>query len=600
MSTAAHTLPDQERKDLTKALEAFARDLLVLIKTFSVYPQGHPAPKRVAERLAQWSPTGERTEFSVGITPTRLLVENQFIGSDGSRIATLASLLHGRKVMRLSWGSRVLAEDVVAFASTLSSTHATGQELREQLRSAGVYTIGVVPLDIAKIHGTLSVFGQGAASADSSQSRGLDAWLWLQDDAVQPEDLLQALRSDALWELSGDEPAFPIKLLFQHGRKLDQAMGLLHGPDREGVRDHLLRAGSKIPVADLASIILAEVKRGQSGGEAVSCLLGQLGPEDLVELMASVVALSESASPRVIAAFRNLAPGIDAEQMLSLVEERLSQGEGRAHAVGIWRNLKSFLLDLEEGGFFGDDYLLDLEQLSQEEGEEDASRSTEFSVDPEPHLDWIYFGLAAEKTSGAVARLHRRIQARLHVLSPLELLELITATNRTVPSLFREEPELAREVFAKLIAGVRLLDASERLAAIQFAQDHEELVLPVTLNALLRERRIATRRFLVDVLSALSPKTTESIVSRTLDAPWYYVRNVATVLGRRREACSAQVLEALLGYPHDKVRKEALRGLGKMSGAARNAVVKFARDPSKPADERILAERILSRKKATP
>lgn len=603
MHTTPERLSDPPTQDLANALESFARDLLVLIKTCSVYPAGHPSPQRVAERLTQWTPTGPRSEFSLGITPTRFLVNEQFLGAAGSRIAALAALLHGRKVMRLTWGAEVRVEDVTRLAATLSRTQANGPELCAELRAAGVRGIELEPLDIAKIHGTLMTAGSVDAGHPAGGARGLDAWLWLQDAAVQPEDLAQAVISDDLWQAGKDDPGFPLRLLFQHGRKLDRALGLLPPAERERVRGRLVSAGGALPMADLASVILAEVRRGNDGGEAVSCLLGQLGPEDLVELMASVVALSKEATPRVLAAFLNLAPRIDAEQVLPIVEARLSQPEAHRHAAGTWRHIKNFLLDLEEGGFFGDDYLAGLERLSAGETAETSAAQPDwaaaFAVDPEPHLDWIYTALAGSGEGPDVALLVRRLHHRLPVLPLLELLPLARAANQVAPTLWREAPELLQGVFARVVAGIRFLNPTERLEAVAFARAHEDLVLAVVLDALLQERRIATRRFLVDTLSSFSPDTTAAMVARTLTAPWYYVRNVATVLGRRKNGGDAHVLEALLDYPHDKVRKEALRGLGQF-GNARSAVEKFARDGSRAADERRLAQRILARGRKTP
>jgi hypothetical protein len=90
--------------ELSTALEAFARDLLVLIKTFCVYPQGHPAPLRVAERLVEWSPPNGGAELSLGITPTKLLYADRIFGFEGSRAEAFSQAQTGfRRAWQLGW-----------------------------------------------------------------------------------------------------------------------------------------------------------------------------------------------------------------------------------------------------------------------------------------------------------------------------------------------------------------------------------------------------------------------------------------------------------------------------------------------------------------
>jgi hypothetical protein len=539
--------------------------------------------------------------LSLGITPTKLLYADRIFGFEGSRAEAFSSLLHNKKIMRLTWGEKVQTRDVLSFASVLSTSKRTSSQLRDQLELEGVYSIGIDPLDVSKIHGALSWGSSDVPSPDGAPSPGLEAWLWLQDDSIQPPKLAEALCSDELWKLAKKNPSFPVMLLLQHGRKLDQAFALLNEEERERARQCILDTGKALPVADLASIVLSELKTDGGGGDGLTTLLDGLDMEGLIDLMAGVVALSGSTSSRVTAVFKALAPRCDADQMLSLIDQRLSQGVGQSYAADVWRSLKTFLLDLEEGAFFGDNYLLDLERMSLDAPEGNTSeRGSEFSTDPEPHLDWMHYAMAVADGGDAVVRLRRRVAARLPVVPVSELLQLADAISKSIPSFFAEQRESAQEVFARVISEIRILDTHERKNAIAFAQAYESTVLDQVLARLIAERRIAARRFLVAVLSAMSAETTVAMVSRACDAPWYYVRNVATVLGRRQEKESGPILQALLRHPHEKVRKEALKALGNLRGAATNVLEEFAADVVNRADERALAGRILTHKKAEP
>jgi HEAT repeat protein len=146
-----------------------------------------------------------------------------------------------------------------------------------------------------------------------------------------------------------------------------------------------------------------------------------------------------------------------------------------------------------------------------------------------------------------------------------------------------------------MVSSIRLVGRAEQRAVVEFARRHEESILDAALTALLKERRIAGRRLLVELLSSLSAASTAQMVSRARNAPWYFIRNIVTILGRRRERTSVPVLEALLDHPHEKVRREVLRSLGRMGGPGRRIIVRFAGDATRNRRERLFAKGVLDR-----
>ncbi len=590
---------------MVKALEDFARDLLTLTKTFAVYPEGHPAPLNVAERLSRWrlADEGGEDQVSIGFTPTRLLVGNCFYGTAGSRCEALAAYFHGRKVMRLTWSTRVTGADVMGFAALLASTRLAGAELCDALHAAGSYAVGLEPLEVAKIHGTLTLDGRREAGKDAGE-RSLEAWLWLQSDALQPAELARTLVADGFWELGEQDPVFAAGLLFRHRSKLGAALGLLPEAEAECLRDRLGRLPQRLSAAELAAAVLSHGRAEAPQDDGESLLLEGLDAAALVELIAAVVAETGAATARVAGLFRSVAPRRDVAELLGLVDARLSLGGGGAYAEDVWQTVRSLLLDLDEEGFFGDQYADELEALAaapdlEPAGPELPRPARIFAEDPEPHLDRICFDLACSGDAQALLRLRRRLIARLPQLEAGEILDLVAAADAGVPELLAGQEELLREIFAKLAGSVRTLDAAGRASCVCFARTHEAAVLDPAITALIRERRIAGRRFLVEVLAALSPATTAAMIERACTAPWYYLRNVATVLGRRADRGSAPVLCALLDHPHGKVREEALRSLSLLGGAARRAVEGFATDGARAVEERQLARRLLARRGTT-
>ncbi len=592
---------DDGTEEMARSLEAFARDLLILTKTFSVYPEGHPAPRRVAARIAEWTPPGGRRDLSLGFTPTRLLLGQRFFGAPGSRCEALAAHFHARKIMRLTWTSSVDPGEVSALSSVMASSRLDGVELRDAVRGRGCVALDLEPLDATKIHGALSLGPAAGQDSQAGEERSLQAWLWLQGGALRVEDLAEALRSPGFWSEGCENPSALVALLLRHQGKLGSALGFLPEQDRRAARERLTEAPRSVAVAELAALLLNEVDVRNLAGEGTPILLEGLTPEGLMDLLAEMVAAGGGVTNRVEALFRSLAPRWDEEKMLSLVEARLAAGASGSLAAGAWRAIQSFLLDLEEGRFFGDDYLAKLDAAAQADETAGAGGLVaRLAEGVEPHVDWVCLALAAEGGADAVGRLRRRLSSRAPELSARQALSLARAATAGVPGCLIGQDEVVAALFERMIGGVRALDDAEREACVGFAREHEDAVLDLVLSSLVHERRIAGRKFLVDVLSALSSETTAAMMAKACTAPWFFLRNIVTVLGRRGERSATPVLGALLAHPHDKVRRETLKSLCAVGGAARRLVEAFAGDPAKKPEERHLARRLLARRGHAP
>lgn len=587
--------------ELARSLESLARDLLILTKTFSAYPEGHPAPLRVAERLAAWSPPGGRRDLALGFTPTRILLERSFFGAPGSRCEALAGYFHGRKLMRLTWTSRVGAADVNRLASLMATTRLDGDELRDALRAGGAGAIEIEPLEASKIHGALSLGDRAEGRPAEADERSLQAWLWLHGESAGAEDVARALGSAEFWAAGAENPSALAGLLLRHQDKLGAALGILPEAGRGAARAHLADVPRSLSPAELAAALLNEADRRTPAAEGLPLLLEGLSAEGLVDLLAEMVAAGGGLTPRVEVLFRCMSPRWDVDSLLSLVEARLSRGEAAGRASDACQTLRAFLLDLEEGPFFQDDYLGKLEAASRDsEADRGGRPGARLAEDAEAHVDWVCLRLAAGGPEGAADRLRKRLASRAPDLTAGQALALARAADDEVPAALAGQDAVAAEIFRRIIGGARALDEAGRDACVRFARDHEGAVLEPVLSSLVRERRIAGRKFLVDILSALSPDTTAPMMEKACSAPWYFLRNIVTVLGRRADRSSTPVLEALLAHPHEKVRREALKSLHAVGGAARRALEAFAEDPTKRSDERQLARRMLARKAHGP
>ncbi|MCA1840022.1 MAG: HEAT repeat domain-containing protein, partial [Actinobacteria bacterium] len=85
--------------------------------------------------------------------------------------------------------------------------------------------------------------------------------------------------------------------------------------------------------------------------------------------------------------------------------------------------------------------------------------------------------------------------------------------------------------------------------------------IPPLLQHLAVEEDISHRKALVEVLTFLGAQEISLIVGSIDDERWYFVRNLATILGRVQTPACEPHLARLAKHPDPRVRKEAIRSL---------------------------------------
>jgi hypothetical protein len=91
--------------------------------------------------------------------------------------------------------------------------------------------------------------------------------------------------------------------------------------------------------------------------------------------------------------------------------------------------------------------------------------------------------------------------------------------------------------------------------------NHEKCLLDSALKALIEEKKISTRYFLVNLLSCFSIAATPTFISKSRTGPWYVTRNLAIVLGQQGFPQVLPHLRFLSNHTHPKVKREALKAL---------------------------------------
>ena len=355
------------QSSLPRMFEAFALDLMRLVRAVRVYPKTHPFLAGVLERINHNILFDPKGLFTFGVTPTELVVGGEFIGG---RTAGLAGFLHSRKILRVLWTREARPDDVWKFAQVLSSGKIEGEDLRRKLHSEGVYTIDVEPLQLDQIHGEILV-ERSDPRADQERRRK-QAWISLIKKDTSAEQLASALTSEQFWVDAksawadsglGEAEGF-VQMMLELGERFETALSLVPETQRDIILDHLAKMGKNLSTGDLIRILSQEGRQFSQIGQGASSLLRDIEGDRFVDLLAGLAAQSEQGTRRLLEIYRRFAPTKDMDELLSLVRARLSLGEGSGFAVEVWKTVEDFILKLMENPFMDSEYSGSLESLA--------------------------------------------------------------------------------------------------------------------------------------------------------------------------------------------------------------------------------------------
>jgi hypothetical protein len=549
---------------LSRKVEAFALNLLHLIRGVRVYPAKHPTLLEVAKNVLDSAPLDPQGSLAIGVTSSELVVSGEFIAGKAS---SLASMLHARKVLQLLWTKDVTLDDVWTFARVISGPKLEGDALRRKLRSQ-VFAIDIEPLKLDQVHS--EIMDTARDSKDDPEERRRHAWLVLMIQEAPPEQLVAVLDSDEFWEAAkaewtesgrGDSEGFT-KLLLKLGGRLENALALLPDRRREEILGYLGQMGKCLSARDLVRIVGDEGQESGRLGPAKSSLLREIDGERFVDLLAGLAAMGNQGTRRFVEVYRRFAPLTKTDEVLSLVRSRLAPGKDGGFAAEVWKTIEDFIINLTENPFMDTEYSESLEFLmnpSISTGPEEDSLI--LHEEPEEYLDQLILALAGEEEEDFRKRLLDRIRLRAEQLGPFRVLGFVKLVDRTYPDLLDTVPFFVEELFQKGLSALTRMSFTEQQALVAFAVNHERCLLDTALRALAEEKKIATRHFLVSLLSCFSSAATPTFVTKARTSPWYVTRNLAIILGQQGVPQGLPTLRALSNHQHPKVVREALKAL---------------------------------------
>jgi hypothetical protein len=557
-------LKNREVSPLSKKIEAFALDLLHLIRGVRIYPNKHPTLLEVAKTVLNSVPFDSTGTLTIGVTSKELVVSGEFIAG---KATPLASMLHARKVLQIFWTKEVTLEDVWVLARVMSTLKLEGQELRQKLRSE-VFTIDIEPLKLDQIHSEISDTVKD--SKDNPERRRRQAWLALMSHEAPAEQLALALASEEFWEIAkdewtesglGDSEGFTTFLL-KLGERLEDALSLLPEGQREDILEYLAQMGKLLSVRDLVRIVGREGQESKRLGLGKASLLREMDGERFINLLAGLATLGEQGTHRFVEVYRRFAPVTKTDELLSLIKSKLSPGKNSEFTAEVWKTVEDLIINISENPFMDTEYSESLEFLVNPSvmmrPEEDKPVLLE---NPDEYLDQLILTLALEEGEDFKKKLFDRIEARGEQLGSLRILMFIKLVDRTLPNLLDSVPSFVKNIFKKSLSALTKTSFAERQALITFAVKHERCLLDTAIKALAEEEQISKRHFLVNLLSCFSSAATPTFVVKSRISPWYVARNLAIVLGQQGLPQVLRPLQALSNHPHPKVSSEAQRAL---------------------------------------
>lgn len=131
----------------------------------------------------------------------------------------------------------------------------------------------------------------------------------------------------------------------------------------------------------------------------------------------------------------------------------------------------------------------------------------------------------------------------------------------------RSDSLVSQDVGDHLITAIAGEDETRRNEALILLKLFGKSVLESVLFVLEREENPDTRRRLMALVRSMGPEVTGEIVKRLADTRWYVVHSALNVLGEIGDkSLSPDLLTSSVYYDDIRVRKEAIKTLGKLNG----------------------------------
>jgi hypothetical protein len=125
-----------------------------------------------------------------------------------------------------------------------------------------------------------------------------------------------------------------------------------------------------------------------------------------------------------------------------------------------------------------------------------------------------------------------------------------------------------------LLKELNINEKNESIEAFQILTGLGDIIMNKLLNIVRDASDSKERISIIHIIEEMGHRAIPAIIaSINMNAPWYYLRNMAYILGRIGNETNADILQALLLHKDKRVHKEALKSLGQTGGNKRGPLL---------------------------
>jgi hypothetical protein len=614
--------PTPERLTLSRAFSEFLVDLSIALHKHAMYPTSHPSLEPAAGAVARRAHAllEDREQIALGVARDQLIIEGVATDPKQPVLRRLAEGLHRHHLGAMSLSRGVQTAEIAAALRALAADASRDGPL------------GLLPADRLPVWPHLRLYPltferlalaadaplATGASSEQAVSRGAELWIGLASAAMAGETATIPTAS------TPTEPAAVARAIDEHPRAeaYDQVIvGYLLQITRElneasGAEAAALRRRTGRLIATLKPETLRRlVEMGGDSAQRRAFVLGAaqgMAVDAVLEIVkAAADAGGQTISGGLLRMLSKLAAHAEVghEQARSLADGALREQVGRL--LDGWQladpNPEAYGQLLQHVATMGPD------------GRREHGGSKH--ADPADPLRVVQMSLEIAASGPVVDRAIDRAVQQGTVKTLLELLTSLPEGAGAVGDAMLTRLLQPAAIGTMLASEPIDFDSLDRLLPFMSSEGHGLL-----LDALAVSENRATRRKLLDRLSAAEFDIWPLIVARLEDERWFVQRNMLVLLTRAGRAPAGFSATRWMGHPDVRVRLEAIRfqltlpaerdlalrtaledddrrivhmGLAALQEgcppALADAVVRVATDPRVPDELRLLAVRALGR-----
>lgn len=271
------------------------------------------------------------------------------------------------------------------------------------------------------------------------------------------------------------------------------------------------------------------------------------------------------------------------ESVAGMLEALYSDDEGETAAITIRQLIDKLKSSQEATRTAASKCLVNVLEHSSDERREEIVNG---NIDP--LLEWIQSETRATSAFAVICMILKNMEERLIQNGQLEdSLPVMTAFYyATVRSADSKDSgiisaasavlrELATdEILDILMGGLLSDDTSRRDLAARHLVMMGDRSLKRLLDLLFESESSTIRVFILNLIPEMGAITVPAIVSRIDEsAPWYYLRNLARLLGKTGSENEAKILEPLLVHEDVRVQREALKSVNAIGGEFKGEIL---------------------------